>query len=161
MLPMQPSGSKAKNSVGTCPPRGNTANLFYSCERTMLRPSLRQPPGSLPRLAAVLVVMPMLCVIANICGWYGGSIVCQHTNFISSDSKSYFYALKKFMDWKDVADGLLKAEVFGFVTVLVCCYIGLSAHGGPHEIGNSVTRAVVISLIFILVLDYFVTKALF
>ena len=61
---------------------------------------------------------------------------------------------------RDVVDGLIKAEVFGFVIVLVCCYIGLNTRGGPREIGASVTKAVVASLILILVLDYFVTKAL-
>jgi phospholipid/cholesterol/gamma-HCH transport system permease protein len=53
-----------------------------------------------------------------------------------------------------------KAEVFGFVVVLVCCDIGLNTRGGPREIGAAVTRAVVVSLILILVLDYFVTKVL-
>jgi phospholipid/cholesterol/gamma-HCH transport system permease protein len=114
----------------------------------------------LPRLAAILFMMPVLTFIANLCGWYGGALVCQYTHFISVDSESYFAALKRYMDWKDVTDGLLKAEVFGFVVVLVCCYIGLSTRGGPREIGASVTKAVVTSLILILVLDYFVTKAL-
>ena len=61
---------------------------------------------------------------------------------------------------EDVMNGLIKAEVFGFVVVLVCCNIGLNTRGGPREIGAAVTRAVVTSLIMILVLDYFVTKAL-
>ncbi|WP_415909697.1 MlaE family ABC transporter permease [Oleiharenicola sp. Vm1] len=114
----------------------------------------------LPRLAAVLVMMPVLALIANLCGWYGGALICQYTHFISVDSESYFAALKRYMDWKDITDGLLKAETFGFVIVLVCCYIGLNTRGGPREIGASVTKAVVTSLILILVLDYFVTKAL-
>lgn len=114
----------------------------------------------LPRLAAILVMMPVLTLIANLCGWYGGALVCQYTSFIAVDSEAYFAALKRHMDWKDIVDGLLKAEVFGFVVVLVCCYTGLSTRGGPREIGASVTKAVVASLILILVLDYFVTKAL-
>ncbi len=114
----------------------------------------------LPRLAAVLVMMPVLAIIANLCGWYGGALVCQYTHFISVDSESYFAALKRYMGWKDITDGLYKAEFFGFVIVLVCCHIGLSTRGGPREIGAAVTRAVVTSLILILVLDYFVTKAL-
>jgi len=114
----------------------------------------------LPRLAAVLFMMPVLTIVANLCGWYGGAIVCQYTNFISVPSESYFAALKRYMDWKDIMDGLLKAEFFGFVIVLVCSYIGLNTRGGPREIGLSVTKAVVTSLILILVLDYFVTKAL-
>jgi phospholipid/cholesterol/gamma-HCH transport system permease protein len=112
----------------------------------------------LPRLAAVLFMMPVLAIIADLCGWYGGALVCQYTHFISVDSESYFAALKNFMKAKDIIDGLIKAEVFGFVIVLVCCYTGLSTRGGPREIGASVTKAVVSSLILILVLDYFVTK---
>ena len=56
--------------------------------------------------------------------------------------------------------GIVKAEVFGFVVVLVSCNIGLRTRGGPREIGASVTKAVVVSLILILVLDYFLTKFL-
>ena len=114
----------------------------------------------MPRLVAILVMMPVLAIIANLCGWYGGALVCQYTHSISVDSEAYFTALKAFMKPHDVTDGLIKAEVFGFVIVLVCCYIGLNTRGGPREIGASVTRAVVTSLILILVLDYFVTKAL-
>jgi phospholipid/cholesterol/gamma-HCH transport system permease protein len=66
----------------------------------------------------------------------------------------------QYTKFKDVFDGMVKAEVFGLVVVLVCCNIGLNTRGGPREIGASVTRAVVVSLILILVLDYFVTKIL-
>ncbi|HEY8995799.1 MAG TPA: ABC transporter permease [Lacunisphaera sp.] len=114
----------------------------------------------LPRLAAIVVMMPVLCIIANLCGWYGGALVCEYTHSISVDSEAYFTALKAYMKTRDITDGLIKAEVFGFVIVTVCCYIGLNTRGGPREIGASVTKAVVSSLILILVLDYFVTKAL-
>jgi len=114
----------------------------------------------LPRLAAILVMMPVLTLIGIICGWYGGALVCQYTHFISISSETYFAALKAYMKNQDVIDGLLKAEVFGFAIVLVCCHIGLNTRGGPREIVASVTKAVVTSLILILVLDYFVTKAL-
>ena len=45
------------------------------------------------------------------------------------------------MKFKDVFNGIEKAEVFGFVVVLVCCNIGLITRGGPREIGAAVTRA--------------------
>ena len=114
----------------------------------------------LPRLAAVLVMMPVLTTIGNLCGWFGGALVCKYTDFISLEPDAYFAALKRYMDSKDIWDGLIKAEVFGFVVVLVCCNVGLKTRGGPREIGASVTRAVVVSLILILVLDYFVTRLL-
>ena len=121
------------------------------------------PPARMlvmPRLAAVLFMMPVLTIIANIVGWFGGAIVCKYTGFISVDPEEYFASLRHYMKFKDVIDGVEKAEVFGFVVVLVCCNIGINTRGGPREIGAAVTRAVVTSLILILVLDYFVTKVL-
>ncbi|MCC6414653.1 MAG: ABC transporter permease [Opitutaceae bacterium] len=114
----------------------------------------------LPRLAAVLVMMPVLAIIANLVGWFGGALICQYVDFISLAPEKYFEALRQFTQFKDVWDGIVKAEIFGFVVVLVSCNIGLRTRGGPREIGASVTKAVVVSLILILVLDYFVTRAL-
>lgn len=114
----------------------------------------------LPRLAAALVMVPVLAIIANLVGWFGGAIVAKYVSFISIDPPAYFAAMRQRMEFDDVLNGLIKAEVFGFVVVLVCCNIGLNTRGGPREIGAAVTRAVVTSLILILVLDYFVTKAL-
>lgn len=114
----------------------------------------------LPRLVAVLVMVPVLTIIADLVGWFGGAIVSKYTPFIGIDPPAYFSALRRFMTFEDVLNGLIKAEAFGFAVVLVCCNIGLNTRGGPREIGASVTRAVVTSLIIILVLDYFVTKAL-
>lgn len=114
----------------------------------------------LPRLAAVLVMAPVLAIIADLVGWFGGAIVAKYVTFISIEPEAYFSVLRRYMKFKDVLNGLIKAEIFGFVVVLVCCNIGLNTRGGPREIGASVTRAVVVSLIMILVLDYFVTKAL-
>jgi phospholipid/cholesterol/gamma-HCH transport system permease protein len=114
----------------------------------------------LPRLAAVIVMMPVLIIISNIVGWFGGSVVARYVSYVGISPETYFAALRHFTKFKDVVNGMEKAEVFGFVVVLVCCDIGLNTRGGPREIGASVTRGVVVSLILILVLDYFVTKVL-
>ena len=114
----------------------------------------------LPRLAAVIVMMPVLTIIANLVGWFGGAIVAHSVDFIALEPEKYFETLRRFTKFEDVANGLIKAEVFGFVVVLICCSIGLNTRGGPREIGAAVTKAVVVSLILILVLDYFLTQAL-
>jgi phospholipid/cholesterol/gamma-HCH transport system permease protein len=114
----------------------------------------------LPRLAAILVMMPVLTMIANLCGWFGGALVCQYTASISVSSQSYFSVLERFMHMKDIVDSLIKAEVFGIVVITICCHIGLNTRGGPREIGASLTKAIVTSLIFILVLDFFINDIL-
>ena len=114
----------------------------------------------LPRLAAIAVMMPVLVIIGDLVGWFGGALISKYTHSIAIGPEAYFSALRRFMQFKDVTNGLMKAEIFGFFIVLVCCNIGLNTRGGPREIGASVTRAVVVSLILILVLDYFTTKIL-
>ena len=121
------------------------------------------PPARMlvmPRLAAALVMVPVLALIGDLVGWFGGALISKYTSFISIEPEAYFAVLRRYTHFKDVLNGLIKAEVFGFVVVLVCCNIGLNTRGGPREIGASVTRAVVVSLISILVLDYFVTQLL-
>ena len=121
------------------------------------------PPARMlvmPRLAASLVMVPVLALIGDLVGWFGGAIVSKYTSIIGIEPEAYFAVLRHYTHFKDVMNGLVKAEIFGFVVVLVCCNIGLNTRGGPREIGASVTRAVVVSLILILVLDYFVTQIL-
>jgi phospholipid/cholesterol/gamma-HCH transport system permease protein len=112
----------------------------------------------LPRLAAVLVMMPVLTIIGDLVGWFGGALIARYTHSIAISSETYFAALRQYTKFRDVLHGLAKAEVFGLVVVLICCNIGLNTRGGPREIGAAVTRSVVVSLILILVLDYFISK---
>ncbi len=114
----------------------------------------------MPRLVAVLFMMPTLAILGNVIGWMAGAVVSQYVSFIGVSGEVYFRALRDAVEFADVLDGLIKAQIFGFLVVLIACHIGLRTKGGPREIGNSVTQSVVVSLITILVLDYFVTRAL-
>jgi phospholipid/cholesterol/gamma-HCH transport system permease protein len=114
----------------------------------------------LPRLLAVLLVMPVLTIIGNVIGWLGGAVVCYYVPFIGVSPELYFQSMKLSLTVNDVMDGLIKAEIFGFAVMLIACNTGLRTRGGPREIGFAVTRSVVYSLITILTLDYFITKAL-
>ncbi len=114
----------------------------------------------LPRLLAILLLMPILTLVGNIIGWIGGSLVCQFYPFIGLEPTAYWQSLTQYLTTKDLMDGLIKAEVFGFVVILIACTTGLRTRGGPREIGQAVTKSVVASLVAILVLDYFVTQML-
>ena len=114
----------------------------------------------LPRLLAVLLYMPVLTMVGIVIGWLGGATVCKYVSFIDIKPEQYFQSLRTHLTATHMFDGLLKAQIFGFCVVLIACTVGLNTRGGPREIGNSVTRSVVISLITILVLDYFITDVL-
>jgi phospholipid/cholesterol/gamma-HCH transport system permease protein len=108
----------------------------------------------------VLLYMPVLTMIGIVVGWIGGAVVCKYVTFIGIEPAQYFQSMKQFLTIRKMWDGLIKAEIFGFCIVLIACNTGLRTSGGPREIGHAVTRSVVFSLISILVLDYFITKAL-
>lgn len=114
----------------------------------------------LPRLLAVIFYMPVLTIIGIVIGWVGGAVICNYDTMIGIEPTQYFQSLKQFLTIRKMWDGLIKAEIFGFCIILIACNTGLRTSGGPREIGHAVTRSVVFSLISILVLDYFITKAL-
>jgi phospholipid/cholesterol/gamma-HCH transport system permease protein len=91
-------------------------------------------------------------------GWLGGAVVCKYVGFIGVEPQQYFNGVTMFMTTTKLVDGFVKAEIFGFVIVLIACNTGLRTKGGPREIGFAVTNSVVLSLVAILVLDYFITK---
>lgn len=114
----------------------------------------------LPRLLAVLFYMPVITILGIVIGWIGGAVVCKYVGFISVEPSQYFSSLREYLTAEKIMKGLIKAEIFGFVVILIACNTGLRTSGGPREIGHAVTRSVVFSLISILVLDYFITKTL-
>lgn len=114
----------------------------------------------LPRLLAVLIIMPVLTILANLIGWFGGAVVCEYVHFIGLSGDQFFRNLQTFVTVDDILDGIIKAEVFGFVIMIIACNTGLRTTGGPREIGAAVTKSVVLSLVAILTLDYFITKLL-
>ncbi len=121
------------------------------------------PPERLlvtPRLAAIFLVMPFLTLMSIVAGWVGGAVVAHNVSWIDLNYMSYFSTLARFVNASAVTDGILKGQFFGLSVVLISCAVGLRASGGPRQIGESVTRAVVLSIVFILFTDYFVTELL-
>lgn len=114
----------------------------------------------MPRLVAVFFVMPILTIFSIFIGWFGGMVISKYVDFISLSPTIYWRGMMDFIVTGDVTDGIIKGQIFGFFVILISCAQGLNTSGGPREIGFSVTRAVVLSMIFILFSDYFITKAL-
>jgi phospholipid/cholesterol/gamma-HCH transport system permease protein len=114
----------------------------------------------LPRVVAISIALPMLVIFAVMVGWMGGALVCVLNNDIGISLASYFNNLRSVVEVSDIINGLIKSLVFATTIGVVCCHQGLQTIGGPRGIGRSVTKAVVNSIVMILILDYVVTRIL-
>jgi len=114
----------------------------------------------MPRFIASLFALPILVVYMDIIGWFGGALVSFANPDIHISFNVYFRNLSELVEFSDILNGLVKAMVFGIIISIVCCYVGLKTKGGPREIGTSVTKAVVLSFILILIFDYYITRVL-
>jgi phospholipid/cholesterol/gamma-HCH transport system permease protein len=114
----------------------------------------------LPRLVAVALALPMLVTFAILVGWLGGAVVAQATAQIGIPMQSFFENLKIMVELKDVANGVFKSFCFGVIIGVVSCHQGLTTRGGPRGIGRSVTKAVVNSIVLIVMFDYVLTRIL-
>ena len=114
----------------------------------------------LPRLVAISCALPILVIFAIMVGWMGGGLVAVYNNQIGISFQAYFSNLRDLVDLGKVVNGLFKSLIFAVVVGVVSCHQGLQTLGGPRGIGRSVTKAVVNSIVLILILDYFVTRFL-
>ncbi|HSU57042.1 MAG TPA: ABC transporter permease [Candidatus Dormibacteraeota bacterium] len=114
----------------------------------------------LPRLTAIAVALPLLVTFAVLVGWLGGATVCMANNRIDITFGAFFADLRNIVQIKDVANGVFKSFMFAMVIGVVSCHQGLITRGGPRGIGRSVTKAVVNSIVLIVIFDYVLTRVL-
>ncbi len=114
----------------------------------------------LPRLVAISCALPILVIFSIQVGWMGGALVSVFNDRIGVSFSAFFNNLRDTVDLGKIIDGLFKSFVFAVVIGTVSCHQGLQTIGGPRGIGRSVTKAVVNSIVLILILDYFVTRFL-
>lgn len=114
----------------------------------------------LPRLLAISVALPLLVIFSDLVGWLGGASVAYFNRQIAVTFQTFFSNLREVVDVWDICNGLIKSFCFAVVIGIVSCHQGLTTIGGPRGIGRSVTKAVVNSIVLILILDYFLTRFL-
>ena len=114
----------------------------------------------LPRLVAISLALPILVVFSVLVGWIGGAVVSMANDKINVSFQGFFANLRDVVDMGDLLNGLAKSLVFAIIIGVVSCHQGLQTIGGPRGIGRSVTKAVVNSIVLILILDYFLTRFL-
>lgn len=112
-----------------------------------------------PRIIAGTVMLPVLVLIADIIGVYGGYIVSIHS--LGFSSGSYLTQTWNILEANDVVSGLVKASAFGFIVTMMGCYHGFNSGRGAQGVGSATTYAVVSASILILVFNFLLTKVFF
>jgi phospholipid/cholesterol/gamma-HCH transport system permease protein len=114
----------------------------------------------MPRLVAITLGLPMLVTFSILVGWLGGSTVAHVTSQIDVPIESFFENMKSIVGLGEVANGVFKSFCFAWIIGVISCHQGLTTRGGPRGIGRSVTKAVVNSIVLIVMFDYILTRVL-
>lgn len=112
-----------------------------------------------PRVLAVILMLPLLTIIADFIGIYGGYAISVY--LLDQNPTVYIENTTMYMELEDFYSGLIKAAFFGLLIGIIGCTEGFNCKGGAAGVGTATTRAVVISCMSILVSDYFLTAWLF
>ena len=105
----------------------------------------------LPRMLALLVAMPLLAVYADLMGLAGGAVMA----IVSLDITftQFTERLKDVVPIWAFWVGIIKAPVFGVMIALVGCREGLKVRGSADSVGRQTTRAVVVSIFLVIIID--------
>ena len=112
-----------------------------------------------PKFIAMIVMLPCLTIWANSMGMLGGALfgVTQAdftwVRYLQSSVDALFL--------RDIVSGLVKSIMFGVTITAVGCHEGLETGGGPEQVGRSTTRAVVMSIFLVVVVDLIFTALFF
>jgi phospholipid/cholesterol/gamma-HCH transport system permease protein len=111
-----------------------------------------------PRTLAAVIMLPCLTLYGDVigiaCGFFY-NVVLMGVNRVVYLRNTLLY-----LELWDVVSGLIKASIFGLVIAIVGCWQGLKTEGGAEGVGRATTRTVVIASIAILILNFFLSKAL-
>jgi phospholipid/cholesterol/gamma-HCH transport system permease protein len=116
-----------------------------------------------PRLIASVLVYPMQTALFVTVGLWGGSL--SGSLLLGLQPGVYWSAVERAVASEDVNECLIKAAVFGILTISLCCFHGFYTHrnrsdSGAQGVSASTTRAVVQSSILVLAADYVITSFL-
>jgi len=114
----------------------------------------------LPRLVAIAFALPMLVLFSILVGWLGGAVAAAVTGQIDISFQVFFGTMRDMVGLSEVLNGVFKSFCFAWIVGIVSCHQGLVTRGGPRGIGRSVTKAVVNSIVLIIILDFMLTRIL-
>ncbi len=110
----------------------------------------------IPRLVALLIMVPVLTVIGDLLGVFGGLYVAVAE--IGQSPGYYFSKVAEFLYLSDVLAGVGKTFFFAFFIGIISCYNGLKTRGGATGVGQATTNTVVAASISIFTANFFLAK---
>src|SRR5881296_250847 len=111
-----------------------------------------------PRVLAGILMAPVLTVISDFVGIFGGWIVARFQLQVASGV--YWSSVTQGLYMQDVWMGLIKPFVLGFAIVTIACHVGLRTSGGTQGVGKATTIAVVAGSVAVIAADFFVTQVI-
>ena len=111
-----------------------------------------------PRVIALLISLPLLTVLADVLGIFGGWVTA--VALYSVPSTLFVNSVRDGITTDDLIGGVVKPLVFSLIIGTIACRQGLNTEGGTVGVGRSTTRAVVMASIIVIIADYFLAKAL-
>ncbi len=109
----------------------------------------------LPRLLALILMLPLLCLYADFMGIFGGFIV--GVGLLDLSVTEYYYQTKAAMGLNDFAVGLIKSVIFGVLVALSGCLRGMQCGRSSAAVGAAATSAVVTAIVAIVIADAIMT----
>ena len=109
-----------------------------------------------PRILATTLMLPLLVLVADVIGVFGGYLVA--VELLDFSGPVYIKNIADFLTNEDVVSGLIKAGVFGFLLSVMGCYYGYRSRGGAQGVGAATRSAVVASAVLILASNYVMTS---
>ena len=111
-----------------------------------------------PRLMATVFMLFFLTIIADAFGIAGGALMSVY--LLGLNANTYLHDSYRGLVHGDIVQGLTKPLFSAFIISTVGCYFGMKTTGGTQGVGRATTQAVVVSSVFIIVVDLLVTRAM-
>jgi len=111
-----------------------------------------------PRIVALIFMLPLLTVAADIFGIIGGGLVAS--GIFNLDYNAYVTSVRFGITTQDILGGIIKPVFFGLIIGSIACYKGLSTTGGTVGVGRATTNSVVLSSIVVIIFDFFLSRAI-
>lgn len=109
-----------------------------------------------PRVLACLISIPLLTMLANVIGCFGGMLITMDE--VGITGRFYFQQVLDTLWVVDLMHGLMKSVFFGYAIGIIGCFVGMNTTGGTEGVGQATTRSVVATAVTLLVSNFLLSK---